>query len=157
MRIRAALLAALVTTSAAATAQARVPAPLSAETAPVNLHSTYGSGRFGRWEVDQWGLPAYDYTDDELSDPDARQPELDGATAAQHQLGNDNIKGMAFNEGYTEFWSQDLMAQWAAACTATARPGQTKQSCGSPRPSPPASPSASTTPWAAWTAPPSAP
>jgi len=93
--------------------QPAAPAPMSADTTPADINSTYGSGHFGRWEVDQWGLPAYQYTDDELTDPDARQPELDGSTAAQHQLGNDNIKGMAFNDGYIQFWSQDLMAQWA--------------------------------------------
>jgi hypothetical protein len=112
--VKAALIvAAAAAAIAAAPASARAPAPLSADTTPADINSTYGSGHFGRWEVDKWGLPAYGYTDDELSDPDARQPELDGGTAAQHQLGNDNIKGMAFNDGYTEFWSQDLMAQWA--------------------------------------------
>ncbi len=106
---------------AAAPAGAKVPAPLSTDTTPVDVNSTYGSGHFGRWEVDQWGLPAYGYSADELSDRDARQPELDGGTAAQHQLGNDNIKGMAFNDGYTEFWSQDLMAQWANLYQPSAR------------------------------------
>ncbi len=114
--MRAALIAAAAGTAlvmATSPALARAPAPLSAQTTPADIDSTYGSGHFGRWEVDQWGLPAYGYTDDERSDPGARQPELDGVAAAQHQLGNDNIKGMAFNDGYTEFWSQDLMAQWA--------------------------------------------
>jgi hypothetical protein len=110
--ITAAALAATMTL-APAVSQAKPPPPLSADTTPVDIDSTYGSGHFGRWEVDQWGLPAYNYTDDELTDPDARQPELDGSTAAQHQLGNDNIKGMAFNDGYVQLWSQDLLAQWA--------------------------------------------
>jgi hypothetical protein len=110
--ITAAALAATMTL-APAVSQAKPPPPLSADTTPVDIDSTYGSGHFGRWDVDQWGLPAYNYTDDELTDPDARQPELDGSTAAQHQLGNDNIKGMAFNDGYVQLWSQDLLAQWA--------------------------------------------
>jgi hypothetical protein len=105
--------AAVAIAVAPAAALAKAPAPLSRSTTPADIDSSYGSGHFGRWGVDQWGLPAYDYTDDELKDPDARQPELDGGTAAQHQLGNDNIKGMAFNDGYTQLWSQDLMAQWA--------------------------------------------
>ena len=29
------------------------------------------------------------------------------------QVGNDNIKGMAFNDGYTQLWSQERLAQWA--------------------------------------------
>jgi hypothetical protein len=108
-----AAVAAVATAIAPVPAVAKAPAPLSTSTTPADIDSTYGSGHFGRWQVDQWGLPAYDYTDDELKDPDARQPELDGATAAQHQLGNDDIKGIAFNDGYTQLWSQALMAQWA--------------------------------------------
>ena len=46
---------------------------------PVDLASTYGSGSFGRWLVDGFGLPAYRYNVDEARDRDARQPELDGA------------------------------------------------------------------------------
>ena len=81
--------------------------------ATTSIASSYGSGSFGRWKVDAFGLPFYLYTADEQTDPNARQPELDGATAAQHELGNDHIKGMAYNDGYTELWSQDLLAQWA--------------------------------------------
>jgi hypothetical protein len=89
------------------------PPPLSAEKASPNVASTYGSGDFGQWGVDRWGLPVYHYTDDQATDPNARQPELAGASQAQHQVGNDNIKGMAFNDGYTQLWSQQLVAQWA--------------------------------------------
>jgi Glycosyl hydrolase 36 superfamily, catalytic domain len=88
------------------------PPPLT-DTGRADIASTYGSGSFGRWRVDRFGLPAYLYTADEARDPHARQPELDRATRAQHQVGNDNIKGMAFNDGYTQFWSQDRLMQWA--------------------------------------------
>ena len=47
-----------------------------------------GSGNFGQWGVDQWGLPVYHYTDNEISDPRAQQSELAGGTGAQHQVGN---------------------------------------------------------------------
>ncbi|HUC03973.1 MAG TPA: hypothetical protein VL961_01155 [Acidimicrobiales bacterium] len=90
-----------------------VPPPLSADTAAASIDSSYGSGHFGTWATDQWGLPVYDYTDDEMTDPDARQSEVDGSTAAQHQVGNDDIKGLAFNDGDTELWSQELEPQWA--------------------------------------------
>ncbi len=89
------------------------PAPLSADPSAADITSTYGSGHFGSWGADQWGLPVFRYNDDELTDPAAAQPELAGGTPAQHQLGNDDIKGMAFNDGYTEFWDQDLLSQWA--------------------------------------------
>jgi hypothetical protein len=91
----------------------RAPAPLSGDTAPADIASSYGSGHFGQWQIDQWGLPAYNYTDDEPTDPDAAQAELAGGRQAQHQLGNDRIKGAAFNDGYTQFWDQDLLSQWA--------------------------------------------
>jgi hypothetical protein len=91
----------------------QAPAPLSADTATSNIDSSYGSGHFGRWTVDRWGLPAYDYTANEVTDPLAKQPELAGSSAAQHQVGNDNIKGMAFNDGDTQLWDQELQSQWA--------------------------------------------
>jgi hypothetical protein len=96
------------------------PSPLS-DSGRVDLASTFGSGSFGRWEVDRFGLPAYAYTADEARDPDARQPELGGSTAAQHQVGNDNIKGAAFNDGYTQLWSQARLMQWANLFQPSAR------------------------------------
>ncbi len=53
--------------------------------------------------------------------PWARQPELDGDTAAQHELGNDHIVAAAFNHGYTQLWSQDRLAQWANRYEPSAR------------------------------------
>jgi Glycosyl hydrolase 36 superfamily, catalytic domain/Glycosyltransferase family 36 len=89
------------------------PALLSADRSRPVIDSSYGSGRFGEWRVDQWGLPTYHYTDDEMTDPDAEQPDVGGSTSAENQVGNDNIKGMAYNDGYVEMWSQQLLAQWA--------------------------------------------
>jgi hypothetical protein len=101
------------TTAGRGGAALAAPPPLSMAASHSDIDSSYGSGRFGQWGVDQWGLPVYNYTDDEMTDPDAKQPELAGSSAAQHQVGNDNIKGMAFNDGYTELWDQDLESQWA--------------------------------------------
>lgn len=99
----------------ASNASARVgpPAPLSADDSPVDIASTYGSGHFGSWFVDVFGLPAFRYAVDEEVDARAQQPELGGATEAQHQVGNDHIVAAAFNHGYTQLWSQDRLAQWA--------------------------------------------
>jgi hypothetical protein len=96
-------------------ASARGPAParLSADDRPANLESTYGSGCFGAWIVDRFGLPAFRYDMDERTDPRAQQPELAGGTQAQHQVGNDHIVAAAFNHGYTQLWSQDRLSQWA--------------------------------------------
>jgi hypothetical protein len=104
------LLPAAAPTGAAA---AQPPVPLSAERGRADIASTYGSGSFGRWTVDRFGLPAYRYSIDQQRVPWARQPELKGDTAAQHQLGNDHIVANAYNHGYTQLWSQDRLAQWA--------------------------------------------
>ena len=89
------------------------PPALSDAGAPTDLASSYGSGSFGRWLIDGFGLPVYRYTADETRDPNARQAELAGATRAQHQVGNDHIVAAAFNDGYTQLWSQDRLMQWA--------------------------------------------
>ena len=80
---------------------------------PADIDSSYGSGVFGAWQADDAKLPGYLYTIDEETDPRAQQPELDGKTDAQHQLGNDRAKAFAYNHGYTQFWSQDRSYQWA--------------------------------------------
>ena len=94
-------------------ARESAPALLSADQTRPNVASGFGSGSFGRWIVDAFGLPAYRYDIDEQVVARARQPELNGGTAAQHELGNDNIVAAAFNDGYTQLWSQDRLAQWA--------------------------------------------
>ena len=78
------------------------PPPLSQDHRPAAVDSAYGSGSFGRWGVDEWGLPRFRYEIDETTDPRAKQPELAGGTLAQHQVGNDHIKGMAYNDGFTQ-------------------------------------------------------
>jgi hypothetical protein len=79
------------------------------------IASTYGSGDFGQWAVDGYGLPSYRYTVDQQSDPLADQAELAGGNDAWSQVGNDRVKADAFNHGYTELWSQDRLAQWINA------------------------------------------
>src|SRR5262245_47313647 len=87
----------------------RPPPPLSTSHQPAGFRSSYGSGAFGRWAVDGFGLPTYRYLVDEEAVPWARQPELNGDTAAQHELGNDHIVAAAYNHGYTQLWSQDRL------------------------------------------------
>ncbi len=87
--------------------------PFSMDTVPLELRSAYGSGNFGRWDVDEFGLPVFHYRVDQARDPRAAQTELAGATQAQHALGNDNVKGMFWNDGYTTLWSQGRLSQWA--------------------------------------------
>ena len=103
------LSASLLATGSAA---AQAPTPLSADSHRVAIASAFGSGSFGRWTVDRFGLPAYRYAVDEQRAPQARQPELNGSTDAWHQIGNDHIVADAFNHGYVQLWSQDRLYQW---------------------------------------------
>jgi hypothetical protein len=104
--------AATAATAARAQAAPRAPAPLSAQSTRTPIGSTYGSGSFGTWGADSFGLPDYDYTLDEETAPQAAQPELDGNRDAWHQVGNDRVVADAFNHGYVQLWSQDRMYQW---------------------------------------------
>ena len=67
--------------------------------------STYGSGHFGTWIVDEHGLPAYRYTCDQTSDTRAVTPVNEvwrSATDHSHQVGNDRVVGVASNFGYIQ-------------------------------------------------------
>jgi hypothetical protein len=70
------LLAAIVVLAQARSAVADGPPALSSARARPAVASTYGSGHFGSWFVDAFGLPAFRYEVDQDSDPRARQPEL---------------------------------------------------------------------------------
>jgi Glycosyl hydrolase 36 superfamily, catalytic domain/Glycosyltransferase family 36 len=112
MRAAFALLAFLAMAPSAAAA----PPLLSRDRSPANIHSTYGSGHFGAWRVDRFGLPIFRYDLDEAVDPRAQQPEIyrrTDPTDAWHQVGNDHLHANAYNHGYLELWSQDRLMQWA--------------------------------------------
>src|SRR4051812_45481662 len=65
--------------------------PLSSDPSRPSIRSSFGSGSFGHWAVDNFKLPAYRYTIDEETAPQAKQPELNGKTDAWHQVGNDHV------------------------------------------------------------------
>ena len=63
----------------------------------------FGSGRFGNWIEDEFGLPAYRYTMNQTSDPHAVTdvlPGVLGKTEHIHQVGNDRITAIASNHGH---------------------------------------------------------
>jgi Glycosyl hydrolase 36 superfamily, catalytic domain len=65
----------------------------------------YGSGYFGNWITDQFGLPAYRYTCNQVSDPKAISPvhkEWRGPTDHTHQVGNDRVIAAVSNYGYVQ-------------------------------------------------------
>lgn len=89
------------------------PLPLSSESKRVDIRSSAGSGVFGRWAVDRFGLPAYDYTIDQTTDPRAERAELEGRRDAWHQVGNDAIVANASADGHVQLWSQQRRYQWS--------------------------------------------
>ncbi len=65
----------------------------------------FGSGHFGYWMQDEFGLPAYCYTCDQDKDPKARtpvDPEWRSPTDQTHQVGNDRIIAAVSNYGYAQ-------------------------------------------------------
>lgn len=88
----------------AAGLRARVKAfAVNGDLSAPNEHETYGSGYFGNWIHDEFGLPAFQYTCNQLSDPKAVtvvNPGILGPTEHIHQVGNDRIVAIASNFGY---------------------------------------------------------
>ncbi|MHA1251859.1 MAG: GH36-type glycosyl hydrolase domain-containing protein [Candidatus Helarchaeota archaeon] len=63
----------------------------------------FGSGYFGEWIRDEFGLPAYKYTCDQLNDEKAISPVNEiwrSKTDHSHQIGNDRLVGVCSNYGY---------------------------------------------------------
>ena len=105
----------LVTLLAGSSAPASAASTQPSGTASPDVTSAYGSGDFGQWTVDPFGLPSYQYTADEHSDPQAASPELSArpdSTDAWSQVGNDHVVADAFNHGYLQLWSQDRRYEW---------------------------------------------
>jgi hypothetical protein len=65
----------------------------------------FGSGHFGEWINDQFGLPAYRYTCNQITDPKAVSPvhkQWRGPTDHTHQVGNDRIVAAVSNFRYVQ-------------------------------------------------------
>ncbi len=71
---------------------------------PIPLpNAPFGSGHFGSWITDGFGLPAFHYTCDQTSDPKAVfriDPAFGSATDHTHQVGNDRLVAAVSNYGY---------------------------------------------------------
>ncbi|HEX6806236.1 MAG TPA: hypothetical protein VF133_21365 [Terriglobales bacterium] len=75
----------------------QTPAATGAEKNPA-----FGSGYFGQWIEDEFGLPSFQYTCDEIKDPKARTEVNEGIlgpTEHIHQVGNDRLVAVASNYG----------------------------------------------------------
>ncbi|MGH8531048.1 MAG: GH36-type glycosyl hydrolase domain-containing protein [Nevskiales bacterium] len=85
---------------------------LSQDNSVPGIASAKGNGIFGQWVVDDFGLPAYDYTLDHIADERAARVELDGLRDAWSQVGNDAMMANAYNHGYVQLWNQARLYQW---------------------------------------------
>jgi hypothetical protein len=77
----------------------------SAASAAAATAKPYGSGYFGEWITDQFGLPAFHYTCEQIFDPKAvapTHPIWRGHTDQTHQVGNDRIVAAVSNFGYVQ-------------------------------------------------------
>ena len=72
---------------------------------PASGLNAYGSGHFGNWVTDSFGMPAYHYTCNQITDPKAFLP-LNKAwrspTDHMHQVGNNRIVAVASNYGHVQ-------------------------------------------------------
>lgn len=68
----------------------------------------FGSGVFGTWTTDEFGLPAYLYT---MRSDDPRaiwDPKTEPRTSLHwHQLGNDRVNAMAYNLGFVKLFDNE--------------------------------------------------
>lgn len=73
-----------------------------------------GSGDFGTWIIDNYGLPAYDYTMDQTTDSRALFWNSEGISRRDHwhQIGNNRILAIARNEGTIQVFDQDRGYKW---------------------------------------------
>lgn len=71
--------------------------------------SAAGSGVFGEWTLDTFGLPAYRYTLDQWNDSRARYPNTENQNRRDHwhQLGNDRITALVSNDGVVQLFIGD--------------------------------------------------
>ena len=72
---------------------------------PSGETKAYGSGYFGEWITDQFGLPAYRYTCNQIADSKALSPVHKYWRAPAdhtHQVGNDRLVAAVSNYGYVQ-------------------------------------------------------
>src|SRR5277367_5498107 len=83
----------------------RMGSPNLAAKPQIGDSKAYGSGYFGEWITDQFGLPAYRYTCNQVSDPKALTPvhqHWRSPADHTHQVGNDRLVAAVSNYGYVQ-------------------------------------------------------
>ena len=86
-------------------------------TARPETDPAFGSGNFGQWTTDRFGLPAYVYTMDERTDPRAEwDPKVGPRTRLMWaQVGNERVNAAAFNDGFVQLFYADSGYYWLNA------------------------------------------
>ena len=87
------------------TAESAIGAP-AMDAAPGKVGTkVFGSGHFGEWFDDAFGLPAYRYSCDQITDPKAVtpvHPQWRSPTDHTHQVGNNRLVAAVSNYGYVQ-------------------------------------------------------
>ena len=86
----------------ASTSERNTPTP---SPSPNPVADDYGSGHFGKWITDSSGMPAYQYTCNQITDPTAFLPlnkVWRSPTDHMHQVGNNRVVAVASNYGYIQ-------------------------------------------------------
>lgn len=72
-----------------------------------------GSGSFGNWITDEYGLPAYNYTCNQLINYNSKTFTSYGYSSDHfHQIGNDRLTATAHNGGYIQVFEGSRGFQW---------------------------------------------
>lgn len=89
-----------------------------------SINTKYGNSNFGHWFEDEFKLPAFKYTCDQLKEERGRWEFsiFDSSTmnisseresrVHWHQVGNDRLVALATNEGYVQLFSMEGGAKW---------------------------------------------
>src|ERR1700678_2447077 len=88
----------------AAGSESRTP-PVSTIESQGAAANAYGSGHFGEWVSDPFGMPAYLYTCNQITNPKALSPVEKAwrfPTDHTHQVGNDRLIAAVSNYGYVQ-------------------------------------------------------
>lgn len=89
-------------------------AKVDPENPDVFTECNYGSGNFGKWVVDEYGLPAYEYTLDQMKDNRAlwwNSAQLE-RREHWHQLGNGRFTAIADNNGVVQVFTEENGYKW---------------------------------------------
>jgi len=79
----------------------------------IEWNTEYGNSNFGHWVTDPYGLPAFKYTCKQETEPRAQYNTSLGLKRNHwHQLGNDRVVALGFNDGYIQIWNSERTPLW---------------------------------------------